>query len=74
MELLTIAATWALGAFTLMVALSLVMVPVVAYFIFKSRKDFFDGFNASRKRRGDWSGDIPKSRRAPPKPPHNPHK
>jgi len=58
MDLLTIAATWALGAFTLMVALSMVMVPVIAYFIFKSRKDFFNDFNRKRKstRRDDlWS-------------------
>lgn len=74
MELLIKIATYALGAVTLMVVLSLMMVPVVAYFIFKNRKDFFDGFNASRRRRGGWVGDIPKSRRAPPKPPHNPHK
>ncbi len=48
MDLLTTAATWALGAFTLMVALSLVMVPVVAYFIFKNRKEFFDDFTVRR--------------------------
>lgn len=74
MDLLIKIATYALGAVTLMVVLSLMMVPVVAYFIFKNRKDFFDGFNASRRRQGGWAGDIPKSRRAPPKPPHNLHK
>jgi hypothetical protein len=24
--------------------------------------------------RGDWTGPIPRSKKAPPKPPHNPHK
>lgn len=25
-------------------------------------------------KRGNWNGPVPLSRRAPPKPPHNPHK
>ena len=73
MELLVTAATWALGAITLMAVLSLLMVPVVAYFIFKNRKEFFDDFNASRKRSGYWAGGIPKTRDKPPKPKHNPN-
>lgn len=48
MDLLITAATWALGAVTLIVVLSLVMVPVVAYFIFKNRKEFFDDFTVRR--------------------------
>lgn len=48
MELLITAATCALGAVILMVALSLIMVPVVAYFIFKNRKEFFDDFTVRR--------------------------
>lgn len=48
MESLITAATCALGAVALMVVLSLMMVPVVAYFIFKNRKEFFDDFTVRR--------------------------
>ena len=61
MDLLIKIVTHALGAVTLMVVLSLMMVPVVAYFIFKNRKDFFDGFTVRRLHNQGQQPTPPKS-------------